>query len=82
MQGVTDTYCRYEQAGDQYCGRVVRDLPLFSHRFAVLPPQFILENKEVIEKLDALVNNFFPKLPVELNGIIRHGYASLAFFKK
>ena len=77
MQGVTDTYCRYEQAGDQYCGRVVCGLPLFSYRFAVLPPQYVLETLEAIEKLDALINTFFPKLPVELNGIIRHGFASL-----
>jgi len=79
MHGVTDTYCRYEQAGDQYCGRVVCSLPLFSYRFAVLPSQFVLENLEAIEKLDApLVNTFFPKLPAELNGIICHGFASLA----
>ena len=78
MQGITNTYCRYEQAGDQYCGRAVCGLPLFSYRFAVLPPQFIFENKEAIVKLDALLNTFFPNLPVELNGIIRHGFASLA----
>ena len=78
MQGVTDTYCRYEQAGDQYCGRVVCGLPLFSYRFAIMPPEFMLENEDNIKKLDELVDTFFPNLPVDLNGIIRHGFASLA----
>jgi len=39
---------------------------------------FNLENLEAIEKLDALVHTFIFKLPVELNGIICHGFATLA----
>ena len=38
IAGVTDTYCQYEAAGDQYCGRILSGLPLFSFCFAVLSP--------------------------------------------
>ena len=78
MQGVTDTYCRYEAAGDQLCGRVVSGLPLYSHRFGVLPPIFKLESQEEKDRLDRLVRTLFPDLPVELWPIVKHGIASLA----
>ena len=78
MQGVTDTYCRYEAAGDQLCGRVVSGLPLYSHRFGVLPPIFKLESQEKKDRLDRLVRTLFPDLPVELWPIVKHGIASLA----
>ena len=57
--GVTDTYCRYEQAGDQYFGRVVVGLPLFLFRFGVLPPKFNLDAEEE-EILNSLIHTFFP----------------------
>ena len=78
MQGVTDTYCRYEAAGDQLCGRVVSGLPLYSHRFGILPPIFKLESQEEKDRLDRLVRTLFPDLPVELWPIVKHGIASLA----
>ena len=78
MQGITDTYCRYEAAGDQLCGHVVSGLPLYSHRFGVLPPCFKLENQEDKDRLDRLVRTLFPDLPVELWPIVTHGIASLA----
>ena len=43
-----------------------------------MPPKFHLENEDAVAKLDALVNTFSPDKPVELNEIIRHGFASLA----
>ena len=43
MGDVTDTYCRYEAAGDQYCSRIVSVFPFFLFRFAVLPPIFKFE---------------------------------------
>ena len=78
MMGVTDTYCRYEAAGDQLCGRVVSGLPLYSHRFGILPPIFKLESQEEKDRLDRLVRTLFPDLPVELWPIVKHGIASLA----
>jgi hypothetical protein len=32
---------RYEAAGDQYVGRVLSGLPIFSAKFATLPPRFM-----------------------------------------
>ena len=76
--GVTDTYCRYEAAGDQYCGRVVSGLPLFSFRFGVLPPRFKLETEEEKTKLDSLIATIFPDLTTELWSIVKYGFAVLA----
>ena len=78
MAGATDTYCRYEAEGDQYCGRVVSGLPLFSFRFAVLPPRFILDNLELQVALDRLVLTLFPDLSPELWLIVKNYIASLA----
>ena len=38
---VQDTYVRYEEAGDQYVGRVVAGLPSDEPDFAVLCPTFV-----------------------------------------
>mmetsp|Transcript_6924 Transcript_6924/g.9947 ORF Transcript_6924/g.9947 Transcript_6924/m.9947 type:complete len:122 (+) Transcript_6924:338-703(+) len=76
--GVTDTYCRYKAAGDQYCGRVVSGLPLFSFRFGVLPPHFKLETEEEKTKLDSLIATIFPDLTTELWSIVKYGFAVLA----
>ena len=37
-----------------------------------------MKMKRILQKLDALIDTFFPNLPVDLNGIIYHGFASLA----
>ena len=75
--GVTGTYCRYAAAGDQYCGRVVSGLPLFSFRFGILPPRFVLNDEEG-EALDRLITTLFPSLPDDLWKIVKHGIAALA----
>ena len=79
MGGVTDTYCRYEAAGDQYCGRIVSGLPLFSFRFAVLPPKFKLETELENDMLSDLILTLFPEMVEDLWAIVRYGLASLAF---
>ena len=55
MGGVTDYWCRYDAAGDQYCCRIVAGLPLFSFRFAVLPPKCKLETELENEMLSDLI---------------------------
>ena len=57
---------------------MVSGLPLYSHRFGVLPPIFKLESQEEKDRLDRLVRTLFPDLPVELWPIVKHGIASLA----
>ena len=78
MAGVADTYCRYSAAGDQYCGRVVSGLPLFSFRFGVMPPRFKLDTQEEKDKLDRLVATIFPDLTTELWSIVKFGLVALA----
>lgn len=81
MPGVTDTYARYEAAGDMYCGRVLSGLPLISFKFGVLPPKFIFPDdveEEATEKLHSLVRFLFPGLAVELWPVITYGLAALA----
>lgn len=81
MPGVTDTYCRYEAAGDQYCGRVLSGLPLSSFRFATLPPKFIFPEylkEEGQKKLNCLIDLMFPNMIVELWPVMTYGLATLA----
>lgn len=78
MSGVTDTYCRYEAAGDQYCGRILSGLPLFSFRFAVLPPQFDLDDVGK-QALDDLILTLFPNLNDSIWKIVKVCIAALAF---
>ena len=40
LQGVQDTYIRYESAGDMYVGRTVSGLPIDSLGFVSLLPHF------------------------------------------
>ena len=78
MGGVTDTYCRYEAAGDQYCGRIVSGLPLFSFRFAVLPPKLKLETELEHDMVNDLILTLFPLMHEDLWAIVRYGIAALA----
>ena len=78
MGGVTDTYCRYEAAGDQYCGRIVSGLPLFSFRFAVLPPIFKFESDSENQILEELILTLFPEIHEDLWAVVRYGIALVA----
>ena len=78
MGGITDTYCRYEAAGDQYCGRIVSGLPLFSFRFAVLPPIFKFESDSENQILEELILTLFPEMHEDLWAVVRYGIALVA----
>ena len=49
---------RYEAAGDQYVGRVLSGLPIFSSKFATLPPHFPSTDNVVVRA----INISFPHL--------------------
>lgn len=55
--GVQDTYVRYEAAADQFVGRVVCGLPLFSPLFAVVAPHFVVHDGQ----LKTAVRSCFPQ---------------------
>jgi hypothetical protein len=49
--GVGDTYIKFQDAGDQYVGRMVSGLPFSTTRFAVLPPFFLNPPEAVNEAM-------------------------------
>ena len=49
---------RYEAAGDQYVGRVLSGLPIFSSKFATLPPHFPSTDNAVVRAISIC----FPQL--------------------
>ena len=74
-------YCRYEAAGDQYCGRVLSGLPLSCFRFATLPPKFIFPEylkEEEKKKLSCLFDLMFANMIVGLWLVMTYGLATLA----
>ena len=78
MGGVTDTYCRYEAAGDQYCGRIVSVILLFSFRFALLPPIFKFESDSGNQILEELILTLFPEIHKNQLTVVRYGIALVA----
>ena len=81
MPGVTEKYCRYKSAGDQYYGIVLCGLPLFSLCFGFLPPhfQFTESIRQVGEKnVHDLVVFVFLSLSTELWTIMIYGLVTLA----
>ena len=62
MGGIKECYLHFENAGDQYLGRVVVGLECNEYLFAVLPPYFDLStvaNEEETEKnIDELVARY------------------------
>ena len=65
-------YCRYEGAGDQYCGKNLSSLPLFFFRFAVLSLQIRLNESEN-EAHERLILILFPDKPNDLWSIVKYG---------
>jgi hypothetical protein len=49
--GVGDTYIKFQDAGDQYVGRMVSGLPFSTTNFAILPPFFLNPPPEINEAL-------------------------------
>ena len=76
LNGVQDTYIRYESAGDMYVGRTVSGLPIDSPDFAILPPYFKNASPMLIQNALKVV---FPNLPTHLTRIGEFGMASLVF---
>ena len=71
--GCSRYYCRYEAAGDQFCGTIVSGIPLFSFRFAVLPPMFKFESDSENQILEELILTLFPGIHKDLWTDVRFG---------
>ena len=77
LQGVQDTYIRYESAGDMYVGRTVSGLPIDSPEFASLPPHFKQGTEsQLIKRALGMV---FPNMPFHLTAIGEFAMASLVY---
>ena len=86
MGGIKERYLHFENAGDQYLGRVVTGLDCNEYLFAVSPPYFDLStvaNEEETEKtIDELVARYLVGgnvCPPRLFVIFRYLFASLCF---
>ena len=78
MGGVTDTYCRYEAAGDQYCSRIISGLPLFLFRFAILPLIFKFESDSENQVVEELILTLFTVIHEDLWAVVRYGIKLVA----
>ena len=78
LQGVADTYLRYQSAGDQYVGRTVAGLPVDQPEFAILPPFFIEEGPFLAEAIETC----FPQMPEHLYGIAKFALASVVYHRE
>ncbi|RLN32267.1 hypothetical protein BBJ28_00015778 [Nothophytophthora sp. Chile5] len=78
LGSVLDRYLRYDDAGDQYIGRLVAGLPQNSADFAALPPHF---RDNVSSEVIACIRDTFPALAREKNmkSILKLCLASLTF---
>ena len=74
MGGVTDTYIRYEAAGDCYVGRTVCGLPLNSADFATIGPHFANDSDG-----EQALARIFPDAPNSLKKIAIQAIASLIY---
>ena len=77
--GVQDRYLRYENAGDQFLGRVVAGLPMDKPEFAILPPHFLNDHDEDVQHLMSvlfkkLLNkpHLYPVLSLCLASLVFH----------
>lgn len=78
MGGVTDTYVRYEAAGDMYVGRTVSGLPMNKAEFALLPPYFH-DGDENMDIVSNAITLMYPQLPPNLYQVAEYCLASLVY---
>ena len=78
LGNVLERYFKYEDAGDQFVGRVIAGLPVNTSKFSVLPPHFVdLESSCVKRGIQAM----FPALSTvpQLSSILYLLLASLVY---
>ncbi|ETO69913.1 hypothetical protein F444_13574 [Phytophthora nicotianae P1976] len=75
LDGVQNTYLRYEAARDMHVGRTVTGLPPGSHEFAALAPHFGEQDSLV----ESAISCTFPGLPDHLKFVGEFCLASLVY---
>ena len=78
LGNVMERYFRYENAGDQFLGRVVAGLPVNNSNFSILPPHFPSEQDS---ELNECIKNMFPTISTvpHLHGVLKLVLASLVY---
>ena len=82
MGGTRDKYIKFENAGDQYLGRILTGLDALSPSFAVTPPFFDAKSDEEKKKVDEFIKSRIPnaeKISNNLFGVVRYCFASLCY---
>ena len=79
MGSIQDSYLGYEVAGDQYVGRVASGLPLYSPKFAALPPQFKCTCQDDRRAVERIVKTTFPHTPLHTSCVMIFFAASLLY---
>ena len=77
--GVESIYIQYEEAGDQYVGRVASLLPVLSPEFIALPPRFDFRTREERSKYLSIQEKGFTNVPDYLKGVMQMVVATLVF---
>ena len=83
-----DTYIWYEAVGDQYEGCMLLGLPLYSYKFALIGPHFVIE--EVADDDSAVLitksniqecvrSCFLSSFPMNFIAVLMHGFAHCLF---
>jgi hypothetical protein len=74
----TDTYLRYEHAGDMHVGRTVTGLPVSDVAFALLPPHFN-RDEEAVHLIHSSIESCFLGLPSCLFQVAEFVLASVVY---
>ena len=82
MGGTRDKYIKFENAGDQYLGRLLSELDALSPSFAVTPPFFYAKTDEDKKKIDNFIRSRLQNSQNILDGLfelVRYCFASLCY---
>lgn len=85
MGGVSGTYLKFQDAGDQHVGRTLAGLACDSPDFAILPPFFKPETEEEVELIRKHVRTCFPTMHnhhAAMGEILQFCLASLVYHHK
>ena len=85
MGGTRDKYIKFENAGDQYLGRVLSGLDALSPSFALTPPFFDTKMNEEKKKIDDFIKSRLENAKNISDGlfaVVRYCFASLCFHYK
>ena len=82
MGGTRDKYIKFENAGDQYLGRILSGMNSLSPNFAVTPPFFDTQNNEESKMVHDFIKSRIENannISDNLFAVVRYCFASLCY---